>query len=295
MADFGVINHASESIKTLLNHDVNTTNVTQNTGGYKGQNVSTIPSLQSILHAAEELSFKAAELRSTDLSKKKVKDKVAEALKTEESTFDYIDSVNGTEKADEITRTANMLSNQTFLNQQELKNFLQFNLKDISDQFAALVLAKKLITGELQLAGTKKLINNLINQFIDKQSPEIKSGINIYETAKQYEGKSLGNLQNLRNFYRDTILNYKSLSVAYKEIIANYGDQKIQNAIAFLLQGLGVELKINSASLEKFKLRQILDDLKKLKILNTLMEQVGLLFSRVIKPSSDKQDDKEKQ
>ena len=286
LADINAISHSNNAIKNLINSGAEAgTNIT-NSGSYRGQSVSLIPSLQSILEAAEELTFKAAESRSTDLSKKKVIDKVRQGNKIEEDVNEFLHQVDKTHKGNEIKNIAKMLSVAEFIDINDLKEFLLTNLKDVTDQFAVLVMAKNMLPKGA--SALRSMIDALINQYVDKDAARINAGINIHATAIKYEDKNLDDLQSLRNFYRGTILNYKSLSSAYKEILSKYGEKRVFKAITFLLQGLGVELQANSASLEKIRLRQILDDLNKLKLLNTLMDHISLLFSRVM-PNKDKE------
>lgn len=260
-------------------------------GSYRGEKVSLIPSLKSILAAAEELTFKAADSRSSDMAKRKVRDKLSALVDIEKLANDFLKKIVDTQKSDEIDKFVNLLSMKQFTDPDELKMFLKNQLKDISDQFAALVMARRVLAGRKQAKGLLVLINDVMHELADEESSKIKAGLNVYDTAREFASKGFASLQGLRDFYRSAVLNFKDLSTAYKDILANYGDKKITKALAFLLQGLGVELNAQTSSLDQIKLIQIIRDIKKLKFLNTLMEQVSTLFKRVGLSNDDSQEE----
>ncbi|MPY25671.1 YopN family type III secretion system gatekeeper subunit [Shewanella psychropiezotolerans] len=251
-------------------------------GNYRGDIVKLVPDAKSLLDAAEELTFKASEYVEKDISKRKIQDDYGTVSEIHALVEEYLKKVPDLEKQQKLKDFVSNLSKQNVTVAHQLLAYLGSYSGDASEQFVALSEAKKQLTGKPEAKALLVLINASLANMAKEQGPQIRAGLNVYDAALALSSdKEIGDLQGLRDFYRDSVLDYSGLGDAFEKVLTRFGDKKITEAIGFLLKGLGADLQVQGSSIDKSKLQQIMNDIKKLKVINGLHEQVALLFERV--------------
>ncbi|AQS40633.1 type III secretion regulator YopN/LcrE/InvE/MxiC [Shewanella psychrophila] len=253
-----------------------------NSGNYRGDIVKLVPDAKSLLDAAEELTFKASEYVEKDISKRKIQDDYGTVSEIHALVEEYLKKVPDLEKQQKLKDFVSNLSKQNVTVAHQLLAYLGSYSGDASEQFVALSEAKKQLTGKPEAKALLALINASLAKMAKEQGPQIKAGLNVYDAALEASSDNeIGDLQGLRDFYRDSVLDYTGLGDAFEKVLARFGDKKVTEAIGFLLKGLSADLQVQGSSIDKSKLQQIMNDIKKLKVINGLHEQVAQLFERV--------------
>jgi type III secretion protein W len=88
-------------------------------------------------------------------------------------------------------------------------------------------------------------------------------------------------VQELRNFYRESVLSHESLSKSWSNIVQRYGDGDLGSRIKFLQQALGADLASRGPSIAPAELKAILDDTHQLSTLSTIRERAIGFFGRL--------------
>ena len=113
-----------------------------------------------------------------------------------------------------------------------------------------------------------------------EEGPAIRAGINITPTADEFADDRLGDVQTLRDNYRDAVLDYQGISEAFGALIEKYGEKELPPAIRYLLKSLSADISSDGASIDKRKLNLILNDMYRLEVLASLLEQCTELVTK---------------
>ena len=88
-------------------------------------------------------------------------------------------------------------------------------------------------------------------------------------------------MQQLRDLYRDIVLDCSSIKDAFQRITADHPHKEFGDAVRFMLNALATDLDATPQSVSKGRLRQIMDDMYQLRALNSVHGQCGDLLTRV--------------
>jgi type III secretion protein W len=253
-------------------------------GSYRGEQVVVAKDLASVLQeAAEELTFVASTRTDRgDISKRKVEnknkgqniDKVAKISDNMAKLPRFPRHMLG----ELLTRLRNMPERNPDQMREELKRFHP----DITYQHVALEWALETLEEEgnadpeLLRVGRQVVAENLRDH-----GAVIQAGLNVSGAAESYGGDAIEAVQELRDFYRETVLGYDGLKQTFASITEKYGDQDIGHSLAFLIRAIGDDLAAQGPSVEPARLKQILDDVYQLEALATLRERCATLVSRL--------------
>jgi type III secretion protein W len=113
-----------------------------------------------------------------------------------------------------------------------------------------------------------------------ESAPAIQAGLNVTQTA-MLEASDAGEVQDLRNFYRESVLSHESLGKSWANIVERYGDGDLGGRIRFLLNALGADLASRGPSIPPAELKAILDETHQLATLSTMRERAGEFFKRL--------------
>jgi len=249
-------------------------------GNFRGEAV-TLPSIQqSLANAAEELTFSVAERNSSDLAKRKVQDGLGGVSEAFALADEYLKKVPDIEKQQRLKDFAAGLSQQNVATARQLQAYMDSFSRDVSHQFLALSFAREFLAGKGGNEALLALIDEAMGRLTQEKGPEIRAGINVSAVALQYQQDAkIGDIQGLRDFYRDTVLGYMGLAAAYRDIAKRFGVRRMRKAIKFMLSGLSADLAANGSSIDEALLQQIMSDMYKLKVLNGLYSQVEDMFA----------------
>lgn len=273
----------------------------QATGQFRGENVKLEVNTKSMLaSAAEEMSFMRAEKKTLDVSKRKINDKTSIDLNAIEKAQDYLEKANDVNKDKHLKPLLDQLLRQTDTSPRQLQQNIQQAFKDPSQQYVALLYIK----AELEKKKRRSPLSSheesllsatetLLDEMASSQASAIAAGINITTVASSNASDKLGSINGLRQFYRDSVLDYGGLSATFKTIIEEHGEESIAGSIMFLIKALGADISSEGPSIPKARLQMIVDDMYKLQSLGSihnecteLLQQIQRIYAHVDTPTN---------
>jgi type III secretion system YopN/LcrE/InvE/MxiC family regulator len=149
---------------------------------------------------------------------------------------------------------------------------------DPSHQFAMLDLLEQMFDeGETAL---RDLVRQTRTQLMAEKGADIKAGINLAEEVNA-RATTPGEMQELRDLYRSEVVGFTKVQDCFRSLLAQRGPSGLADAIEFLIAGCGRDLAAQSPSLEKAELGRILTDLQCVQVLQTVMDALSKLASRM--------------
>ena len=252
------------------------------TSQFKGERVSLLPTPQSILaDAMEELTFSFSEVsQKKEISERNLRSGVKSFAM--EQAEKYMEKVPDLDKDGALKKWVEDLKQMPqSASPKALMQRAQERFKDPSHAFLALSLAVDLLEHEApdsELAVNAKQAKEL---FYEQHAEAIDAGINISREANNVKHAGLGNPQQLRDAYRDVVLDYDSIATAYERIIAEFPGKPLPQAISFLMASLSADIHASQRdSSRSVKLQGIVNDLYQVKQLNTMYKSCENLLQR---------------
>lgn len=126
------------------------------------------------------------------------------------------------------------------------------------------------------------LVDQALLRMADEQGLEIELGLRIEPLAAEASAAGVGDIQALRDTYRDAVLDYRGLSAAWQDIQARFAATPLERVVAFLQKALSADLDSQSSRLDPVKLERVMSDMHKLRVLGGLAEQVGALWQVLV-------------
>ena len=247
-------------------------------GHHGGEEVRAPKSRLAILaEAAEELSFLKAEKKSQkSLKDSKVEDrsKASELQKIVQRMMSKVKEPNDQEKLDKFFARLMLMDSAS---REGITDLLSKSFDDISLQYMAAMYAlqelkrkKARKKGSAASDAMEAELEGLINDMEANQGEAIRAGINVSDAGRAYESEGLGTVQEYRNFYRDSVLDYGGLAQAYASIVKEKGPDNFPASIRMLKEGLSADLDSSGPSIEESKLQLIIDDMYQLTVLEDM-------------------------
>lgn len=263
---------------------VSTSDVQQSTGTYKGQEVSVKTDATSLLSdSAEEVTFVASEKVETKLAKRKIqnnKDIKSSATQQAEYFIKKLPDIGNIEKLKEflLDLKANNFKNRDQVLQEAGKFF-----KDFSHQFAALSFINEEIKDDEDFAELAGFVQEAISGLLEEHGSEIRATLNIADAVIPAREQGLGDTKELRQFYKDTILDYEDITKTFKDIKEKYPDENLFKSIDFLMTAIGADLTASDSSISKTELQKINDDIFQLRLLGNIHDDCSRLLNKMQK------------
>lgn len=253
-------------------------------GVYDGNRVVQEDISSMIADAAEELTFSASEVVEKEISQRDLRrdrgDRLSEYVKKAEFYLKHLPDIGSPKKLqDFLEHVKNMGDTSPEKLRQESRKFF----KDSSHAYAALSYVKDVLEetgGEDELKDSLTLAMKMEMQ---EHGEEIRAGFNITSTAYRFSSEGLGDTGELRDFYRDNILEYDGLKSLQASLVERTGGD-LSKMISFLMEALGTDLNSGKPSMEPVQLKKIVDDIYNLEVLSNckgMMEGVSSTMERL--------------
>ena len=251
-------------------------------GSYRGERVGLVPDPVALLEdSAEELTFAHSEKVEKKLAKRKMGKGELKSFAMEQAER-YLRQVPDLEKNTKLADFTKQISQMdASTSPRQLRELAKQSYQDISHQFLALSYARDQLQEDAADAVQIANLSSAITQLEEDHGAEIRAGINISQNADAAARQGTGEVQGLRDFYRDVVLDYTSTTQAYTKVVKDYAGEKFMDAVGFLLSGLAAEVGKDSRSLPKAQLKAIMDDIYQLKLLGGMYHQCDALMDKV--------------
>ncbi len=227
-----------------------------------------------IADAAEELTFEASETVEVKLEERRTeKERPSEVVRRIKELQAMIQDLN----EERLRRWLENLHLHPPRSTGDLRDSLQKAFADISHQHAALSLLEEFYGDNPTL---QVLAREAKAQLEAEAESSIRAGYNISATAQAYAAQGLGDTQDLRNFYRQTVLHYEGVTQTFESILQKFPSESLLDAVAYLLRAVGTDLHARGPSIEREELRAIMDDLFHLESIANLYRSFDQLLQR---------------
>lgn len=214
-------------------------------GNFKGQAVVVQDAATSLANAAEEMTFVASEKVEKKLSERKAGSKESLKLSSTELADKYVNMTGQSQNSEKFHEfLAAIKKRGSQVTEQELRDMLQREFSDVSEQYAALAFAEESLkqedTPEAQALATK--VTTVKETLLKEAGPAIRAGINIATDVLSFSKQGLEQLEKLRDLYRYAVLGRPTVSDMYQAIMSRYGESRFTQALDFLIQAAGSDL-----------------------------------------------------
>ena len=262
------------------------------TGSFRGETVtlryaetSTVKdAMASLQDAAEEMTFGASERSKTRFSDRQLErsdqaSRVEQIQKIQEH-MEKLPDLDMRRLTKLLGTIQEMRARNEQPSQEDLQQLLREFHEDITYQHVAL---EKIVDALTETDGDSPVAKAASQLLVDNErayGKEIRAGLNVTQTALAYAGSD-GEVQQLRDFYRQSVLDHQSVRQSYANIVERYGDGDIGERIAFLLKAVGEDLQSKGPSVAPAELQTILGEVRQLEMLATVRERVIEALERV--------------
>ncbi len=131
-------------------------------------------------------------------------------------------------------------------------------------------------------AELRSLFSVTRDNLLEESGGEIRAGINLASEVNA-RATTPDDMAALRNLYRNEILGFTSPQDCFRSVLASRGPGALASAIEFLRAGCGVDLACDEPSRDPVALRRILTDLQCVQVLQTVLDTMEALGSRMMR------------
>lgn len=253
-------------------------------GRYRGERVVQVEKPTSLLQdAAEELTFQFGEGEEKTLAKRTIDEDLREDKKQDADDVKNVGCVLGKlgdMHKSVLERLLQILTRMQAASADELREKVRQELPEPGHQYAALLALVNQLQDEGAPAAQLDAAKAALQQLEREQGPAIRAALNVSEVAAHFAGAALGDVQTLRNTYRDAVLDYQDLGETFGKLIDQYGEAELPQAIDYLIKALGADIAADGASIDRRKLNVALNDLYRLEVLTGMREDCDVLVQR---------------
>ena len=232
--------------------------------------------------AAEELTFGESERAEKKLSQRKLRSGAGIRSAAVEQAEKYLRDVPDLERKQKLSDFARSILEQgrTPTRDELSERSRQFS-DDPTHQFLALEFSREQAADQGADPALVEALESAMAALQAESGPTIQAGLNVSSTALQFAGHEVGDLQQLRDIYRDVVLDCQTINDAYDRVVADHPGKSFDAAVRFMLKALGADLAASAQSVSKVRIKRIVDDMHQLKSLNSVHEQCEDLVARV--------------
>ena len=252
-------------------------------GRFRGERVQRVRNPSAELQdAAEELTFGESERVEKKLSKRKLRSGDGARSVAMEQARKYLREVPDLERNRKLSEfVESILARGRPPDPHELRQLAREFSDDATHQYLALASARDQVVEQNADSALGAALGEAIATLEDESGPAIRAGLNVSAVAQRFAGDDLGDMQQLRDFYRDIVLDCEGINDAYQRVIADHPGKSFDEAVRFMLKALGADLATGARTVPGVRLKQIMDDMYQLKSLNSVHEQCEDLIRRV--------------
>lgn len=249
-------------------------------GSFQGERVHYVSVSQSLADAAEELTFAFSE-RAEILAKRRLSDAHARLSEVQAMLQEYWKRIPDLESQQKLEALIAHLGSGQLSSLAQLSAYLEGFSSEISQRFLALSRARDVLAGRPEARAMLALVDQALLRMADEQGLEIELGLRIEPLAAEASAAGVGDIQALRDTYRDAVLDYRGLSAAWQDIQERFAATPLERV------GLPAESPerrpdSQSSRLDPVKLERVMSDMHKLRVLGGLAEQVGALWQVLV-------------
>jgi len=248
-------------------------------GSYRGERVVLLDQTSLLQDAAEELTFQLGESEEKTLAKRTIGEKSTRRETLIQNVQQAMEMLGDLSK-DDLDRMLRLLKQKASTDSSGRLLQVREQLKEPAHQYAALLALAEELRGEGGASAQLQAVEAALQQLEQEQGPAIRAALNVSNIARQFAGAQLGDVQTLRDTYRDAVLDHQDLSQTFGKLIEQYGEAELPQAIQYLVKALGADIAADGSSIDRQKLNAALNDLYRLEVLTGMLEDCNTLVER---------------
>lgn len=179
-------------------------------GSFQGERVHYVSVSQSLADAAEELTFAFSERAEKSLAKRRLSDAHARLSEVQAMLQEYWKRIPDLESQQKLEALIAHLSSGQLSSLAQLSAYLEGFSSEISQRFLALSRARDVLAGRPEARAMLALVDQALLRMADEQGLEIELGLRIEPLAAEASAAGVGDIQALRDTYRDAVLDYRA-------------------------------------------------------------------------------------
>ncbi|CAM2009315.1 type III secretion system gatekeeper subunit SctW [Acanthopleuribacter pedis] len=252
-------------------------------GKHQGEAVKPTNIQSMVADAAEEMSFVFGSKASKKLSQRKTRQSNDLRNRLKQKAEAYMRRIPDLGGADKLMQYLDHLKKGGRQHPRELLQQGKQQFKDVSHRYAALAFAYESLEGDGAAMELRQSLAQALADLEAEHGPAVRAGLNVSETAAQFAAGDGKKTQDLRDFYRHTVLAPETFVDAFESVINHYPDRNFLEAISFMIAAVGRDLHARGPSLQPNALKKILDDLFRLEMMGHIYRDAESLLDRVFK------------
>lgn len=252
-------------------------------GRFRGERVQHLRNPTAELEdAAEELTFGESERVEKKLSKRKLASGHGARSVAMEQARKYLREVPDLERNRKLSEfVESILARGRPPNPDELRQLAREFSDDATHQYLALASAREQAGERNADPVLRAALDEAIATLEGENGPAIQAGLNVSAVAQAFAGEEMGDIQHLRDLYREVVLDCEDINAAFQRVVEDHPGKSFDEAVRFMLKALGADLAAGTQTVSGVRLKRIMDDMYQLKSLNSVHEQCEDLLRRV--------------
>lgn len=255
-------------------------------GTYQGREVKVSNTLDDPLNSLEELTThsKLAKKAEKDAAKRNVKagslTERLEKLMELAEVGDLLSKLGDLNK-DQLEQAIRALLEHRESDPQKLRERAGRHFEEPAHQYALLKAygeALKQLNGSAdQIQAAQTALEQLT---ASEQGVAIRAALNTGEVTNKFAASGFAPHKKLRDTYLENTAGYENLNATLADLSTRLPGEKLEEAIAFMTQGLSADLAVAGSSIDKALLRLIISDMTWLKSSTTILENCKLVMKK---------------
>lgn len=255
-------------------------------GNFKGQTVQEMDASTALADAAEEMTFAASEKVEKKLSERKAGSREAMKLSGAELADKYVKMMGESQPSHKLHEFLDALKKKgAKASEEEIRDMLQREFSDVSEQYAAIAFAEEALKGEggAEAEALAAKATSVKEALLSEAGPAIRAGLNIATDVLGFAKQGLEQLDKLRELYRYAVLGRPTVSEMYQAVMGRYGENRFPQALDFLIQAAGSDLDAHGMgpSMEAAHLETAVNNINFVQQMGNLYRSLGELMDSV--------------
>lgn len=138
---------------------------------------------------------------------------------------------------------------------------IEQRLNDPSQQEAAYQFLQEFLDEQGIDDQVREVIGQRRSALQNQHGEQIRADYNVARDADSFQQQGLGSAQDLRGFYRSQVLDYRGPEDVLQHVEQQFGANRVESALEFLMQGLSAEMQSAAPSMSMEQLKSIVDDI----------------------------------
>jgi type III secretion protein W len=164
---------------------------------------------------------------------------------------------------------------------QDVLDAARRRFRDASDQYEALDALEDEVEEDGGSDDLLETIKGAKDHLMEEEGPSIRAGLNVVEEAEIFAHAGLADFDELRDFYRKSVLHFDSVAQLFQSVLKRYGKGGFSQALAFLIKAAGNDLNSQGPSMPAAHLRSVIRHLYDVETLGTIHRDLDKLLEKM--------------